>query len=330
MQSFNKNKISKNDLSLVDGLKVLVLIITITTLISITPQDSLNVHLDGKEIDVDLNAQKSEEDIALALEALNIDEYKIINDLQQKTNDQVFVNTAKDISVIINGEEITIKTYNNTIYQLLDEINENFNDKNMRYVLKSKLDSPYLYQNQEIIFDEYFTEIEKLEETSPIEVIYEDDKTMYDGTTSVKSNGVAQVQLNTYEHSYKNDKLVESKLLESKVIQKAEPKVVLVGTKKKPTPSSNSSKSSSSASNGSKNWDAVAACESGGNWSINTGNGYYGGLQFAQGTWDWASAAAGVSAPRADLATKEEQIAAAEHVYAAQGPGAWGGCAGNF
>ncbi len=76
----------------------------------------------------------------------------------------------------------------------------------------------------------------------------------------------------------------------------------------------------------SKNWDAVASCESGGNWSINTGNGYYGGLQFAQGTWDWASSAAGVSADRADLASREEQIAAAEQVYASQGAGAWGGC----
>ena len=57
-------------------------------------------------------------------------------------------------------------------------------------------------------------------------------------------------------------------------------------------------------------WDRVAACESGGNWSINTGNGYYGGLQFSQGTW---AANGGLQyAPRADLATREEQLAIAE------------------
>ncbi|MEV7235494.1 transglycosylase family protein [Streptomyces sp. NPDC051020] len=69
-------------------------------------------------------------------------------------------------------------------------------------------------------------------------------------------------------------------------------------------------------------WDAVAQCESGGNWSINTGNGYYGGLQFSQSSW--AAAGGTQYAPRADLATKAQQIATAEKLLAMQGPGAWG------
>ncbi|WKK21508.1 transglycosylase family protein [Streptomyces olivoreticuli] len=72
-------------------------------------------------------------------------------------------------------------------------------------------------------------------------------------------------------------------------------------------------------------WDKVAQCESGGNWSINTGNGYYGGLQFSQSSWN---AAGGQSyADRADHASKSQQIAVAEKLLAMQGPGAWG-CAG--
>jgi LysM repeat protein len=68
-------------------------------------------------------------------------------------------------------------------------------------------------------------------------------------------------------------------------------------------------------------WDAVAQCESSGNWSINTGNGYYGGLQFSQSTWN---AFGGQEyAARADLATKEQQIAIAEKTLAGQGWGAW-------
>lgn len=68
-------------------------------------------------------------------------------------------------------------------------------------------------------------------------------------------------------------------------------------------------------------WDAVAQCESTNNWSINTGNGYYGGLQFSQSTWD---AFGGQDyAPRADLATREQQIAVAEKTLAGQGWGAW-------
>jgi cell wall-associated NlpC family hydrolase len=71
-------------------------------------------------------------------------------------------------------------------------------------------------------------------------------------------------------------------------------------------------------------WDKVAKCESGGNWSINTGNGYYGGLQFSQSTW--AGFGGTRYAARADLATKTQQITIAEKVLAVQGPGAWPVC----
>jgi LysM repeat protein len=71
-------------------------------------------------------------------------------------------------------------------------------------------------------------------------------------------------------------------------------------------------------------WDAVAQCESGGNWSINTGNGYYGGLQFSASTW---SAYGGTQyASTADQASKEQQIQIAEKVLASQGKGAWPVC----
>jgi LysM repeat protein len=68
-------------------------------------------------------------------------------------------------------------------------------------------------------------------------------------------------------------------------------------------------------------WDAIAACESGGNWSINTGNGYYGGLQFSLGSWQ---AVGGSGLP--SNASREEQIARAETLQARQGWGAWPVC----
>ena len=71
-------------------------------------------------------------------------------------------------------------------------------------------------------------------------------------------------------------------------------------------------------------WDKVAQCESGGNWKINTGNGFYGGVQFAASTW---KAYGGKTyASQAHLATKAEQIAIARRVLAGQGPGAWPTC----
>ncbi|MEW2503563.1 transglycosylase family protein [Amycolatopsis sp. CA-161197] len=72
------------------------------------------------------------------------------------------------------------------------------------------------------------------------------------------------------------------------------------------------------------NWDAVAQCESSGNWNTNTGNGYYGGLQFTQSTWK----AYGGTGSAAN-ASREQQIAVAERVLAGQGGGAWPNCYGK-
>ncbi|GAA2307016.1 LysM peptidoglycan-binding domain-containing protein [Streptomyces kunmingensis] len=71
-------------------------------------------------------------------------------------------------------------------------------------------------------------------------------------------------------------------------------------------------------------WDQVASCESGGNWSINTGNGYYGGLQFSSSTW--AAYGGTAYASSADQASKAQQISVAEKVLASQGKGAWPSC----
>lgn len=73
-----------------------------------------------------------------------------------------------------------------------------------------------------------------------------------------------------------------------------------------------------------RTWNRLANCESGGNWQINTGNGYYGGLQFSSGTW--LAFGGGNYAARADLATREEQIDIAEKVLKGQGWGAWPAC----
>jgi resuscitation-promoting factor RpfB len=75
-------------------------------------------------------------------------------------------------------------------------------------------------------------------------------------------------------------------------------------------------------------WDALARCEAGGNWAINTGNGFYGGVQFDQNTWERNGGLR--YAARADLATREEQIAIAEVTRARQGWGAWPTCSGRI
>lgn len=70
------------------------------------------------------------------------------------------------------------------------------------------------------------------------------------------------------------------------------------------------------------NWDAIAQCESGGNWAANTGNGRYGGLQISQATW---TAHGGLGSPA--TASRDQQIQVANRIMASQGPGAWPTCA---
>ena len=79
--------------------------------------------------------------------------------------------------------------------------------------------------------------------------------------------------------------------------------------------------STGTANADSVNWDAIAQCESGGNWSTATGNGYYGGLQFTMGTW---RSNGGTGSPH--QASREEQIRVANNVLKTQGIGAWPVC----
>jgi hypothetical protein len=75
-------------------------------------------------------------------------------------------------------------------------------------------------------------------------------------------------------------------------------------------------------------WDQLAQCESGGNWAINTGNGYYGGLQFSYGTW--LGYGGGEFAEYAHLATREQQIIVAERLHAARGFSPWPACSAKL
>ncbi len=139
---------------------------------------------------------------------------------------------------------------------------------------------------------------------------------LYTGQTKVTSagkNGKAKI---TYQYTSINGGKATKKVLRRVVLVAPVSKRVQVGTK------------AGSVSGGGINvarssmWDRIAQCESGGNWSINTGNGYYGGLQFANASWR-ANGGADF-APRADLASRAEQITVANRYYAKAGLGPWG------
>jgi uncharacterized protein YabE (DUF348 family) len=102
-------------------------------------------------------------------------------------------------------------------------------------------------------------------------------------------------------------------------------RVVVVGTKARPATPPAGGGGGGGGSVGTGVWDRLAQCESGGNWAINTGNGYYGGLQFSYGTW--LAYGGGAYAQTANLASREQQIAIAERLRADSGFSPWPACA---
>ena len=132
---------------------------------------------------------------------------------------------------------------------------------------------------------------------------------LYEGQSKVVTAGAPGVRDVTYRVVRRNGKVVRRVVISQDVTTEPTTKVVKVGTK--PTPES-----------ANPVWDRLAQCEAGGNWHINTGNGYYGGLQFDYGSWR-ANGGADF-APRADLASRAEQITVANRYYAKAGLAPWG------
>ncbi len=132
------------------------------------------------------------------------------------------------------------------------------------------------------------------------------------GKTKITTAGKSGTTAVTYREVRHNGKLDSRKKTATKVITKPTTQVVVVGTKKIKT-------APAVASGGV--WDKIAQCESGGNWSINTGNGFYGGLQFTLSTWRGYG---GSGMP--NNASRAQQIAVAKKVQKAQGWGAWPAC----
>ena len=160
-----------------------------------------------------------------------------------------------------------------------------------------------------------------------------DDSSMTKGTTKVTQDGHAGKATVTYRTKIVNGVAGKATEVSRKTVTKAVPTIIHVGTYVAPPPAPTSSSSSSSGSSSSSEpvstsggpgiavWEKIAQCESTGNWHINTGNGYYGGLQFDIPTW--LSNGGGKYAPRADLASKAQQIAIANVVYAHRGLSPW-------
>ncbi|OAV60248.1 resuscitation-promoting factor [Enteractinococcus helveticum] len=174
------------------------------------------------------------------------------------------------------------------------------------------------------------------EEAVEFETTTKNDDSLEKGKTKTDTEGVNGTANVTYEIVTENGEEVEKTEISREVTKEPTNEVVLRGTKE-PEPEASSDSSESSGGNTGASapavpsgsvWDRLAQCESGGNWSINTGNGYYGGVQFSGPTWN---AMGGQKyAPTADKATREQQIEIASKLQAQSGWGQWPACSASL
>ncbi|WP_342319322.1 transglycosylase family protein [Corynebacterium mayonis] len=222
----------------------------------------------------------------------------------------VDVTTPKIVSIHEGGKVVYTSAAKKTVGQLLASrgITVDSNDR-----VNVALDAP-VQPNMDIRIERVEAKDVQRTELFDAPAEYVDDPELAKGTEKVLIEGEPGERTIVERTLIVGGQPESTSVIEVRETRPARPAKIARGVNEQAVPA---------VANGSV-WDALAACESGGNWSINTGNGYHGGLQFNPGTW--AAYGGTQYAPTANLATREQQIAIAQKTQAAQGWGAWPAC----
>ena len=225
------------------------------------------------------------------------------------------VNTAKTITIETAGKDKLLETTALTVGQALTEagIAVDSDDK------VSTKESTKLKDGLELSVTK--VDVKTVTKTTKVgyDTVYKNTDSLDKGKTKVDTEGENGKRTVVYTVVRHDGKTVKQTKKSSKITRKATDKVVLVGTKQDEVSSSGGS------TGGNSVWDRLAQCESGGNWSINTGNGFYGGVQFSASTW---RAIGGSGLPHQH--SRETQIAMAKKLQARAGWGQWPGCSAKL
>jgi uncharacterized protein YabE (DUF348 family) len=234
--------------------------------------------------------------------------------------------TPKAVTVTVDGKKTTKTVAAATVSEALNQLG-------IRLGKADKVNPPVttrLTSGATIAVQRVQAKDSTVTESIPFGTTKSKTNSLYSDQTKVSRAGVTGVRVNTVRATIVGGKVVSRKTIASKVTKAPVDRVLLVGTKARPAaapapaPSAASGGSSSGAGLNlarASMWDSIAQCESSGNWHINTGNGYYGGLQFLTSTW--LGHGGGDFASRADLASREQQITVANRVYADNGTSQW-------
>ena len=224
--------------------------------------------------------------------------------------------TPKKLTLVIAGAQAKKRTLTAaTVADALEEMGveiDKHDEANLRFDKRLRGGEKIVFTNVEVAKKKVDDEV------VPFDTIEREDSSMPEGETEVVRAGRAGLRDVVYKLYFRNGELDVRKVVKATMLREPVAAIVAVGTQA-PAPTTN-------FASGSTVWDALAQCESGGNWAINTGNGYYGGLQFSLGTW---RAYGGPGYPH--TSSRETQIAIATKVRDASGGyGAWPGCAAKL
>jgi uncharacterized protein YabE (DUF348 family) len=231
------------------------------------------------------------------------------------------VTTPKNVTVTVDGKTLKTATTKLTVAEVLADLKVTVGAIDR---VAPAVDTPVAAGLKVDVSRVTHKTIQK-SEAIPFNTHYRKAPRLYVGTTKTLTAGKQGRRVITHLQTWVDGKLESDKVGTSRVKTAPVGLVYARGTKSRPAPARARSAARSSSGGGSNvngaMWDRIAKCESGNNWHINTGNGYYGGLQFDIRTW--LGAGGGRFAPRADLASRTQQIAIANKVKADRGLSPW-------
>lgn len=222
----------------------------------------------------------------------------------------VEVTTPKQVTLVVAGKKTTLTTTAPTVADLLGDQGLSVSDTDRL----DPVGTTAITSGDTVTLDRVVVTTKTKTEKIPFGTVKKNNSSLWRGETRLLTAGQAGKAKRTYEITVVNGKVTKKVVVTEVVLRKATDQVLAVGTKT--TPNGVGLNLARAAM-----WDRIARCESGGNWHINTGNGYYGGLQFNMAAWN--SNGGRDFAARADLASRAEQITVANRYYAKAGTRPW-------
>jgi uncharacterized protein YabE (DUF348 family) len=289
------------------------------SVINVNLAKAVKISLDGAEKTINTTSANVE-GLVTELGVASASEVSAPKDAQLSVSGSfVAISTPKAVSILADGKASKTTSTAATVADVL-------NDAGVKLGVTDRLSQP---GNAHVVNDMVIkvsrVDAAKTAATSedvPFETMTSESAELFKGDKKVTQAGVLGKVDKNFKLVLLDGREASRTLVSESVTVQPVTEKVTVGTKEKPEAAGANTGAAAPAMMNEAMWDKIAQCESTGNWSINSGNGYYGGLQFDIQTW--LGAGGGAYAPNASLATKAQQIAIANSIYAQRGLSPWG------